>query len=267
MTYVLSDFAREQGYVCESYETIGSTNLVAQQRAKEGHPGYLWVTAEVQTQGRARRGRLWNSPRGNLYASLLLNDHIVHKTASQLGFVAGVSMVEAIGEFIEDQKKSIDIIKLKWPNDILLEGAKSSGILLELFELPSQSCALIIGIGMNIKHHYEDAPYLTSSMHKVGLHIEKEQLFSSLTKYFAQNYLLWKRPGGSDIIRKKWLSHSSCLGKDIKMIDGRKTILGTFDGLDYNFNCIVKQEDGQRTIVTVGDVHFGLAHSVHADDR
>ncbi|EYS91978.1 biotin-[acetyl-CoA-carboxylase] ligase [Bartonella bacilliformis str. Heidi Mejia] len=265
MMYVLSNFAQKQGYGVESYESVDSTNLVAQQKAQAGHPGYLWIVAEEQIQGRARRGRSWSSPKGNLYTSLLLIDNITHQTAAHLGFVAGVSMVEAVKEFIKDQHKFKDIISLKWPNDILLEGAKSSGILLELFELSSQKYALVIGIGMNVESHYKDAPYPTSSMKKIGLHIDKKQLFKALTKFFAKNYLLWKQPKGYDVIRKKWLLYSAHFGQHIKVTDGSKIIEGIFDGLDCNFNCIVKQENGQEAIITAGDVHFGSAGSVHTD--
>ncbi|WP_152023255.1 biotin--[acetyl-CoA-carboxylase] ligase [Bartonella bovis] len=263
MVYALSDFALKQGYVLESYESVDSTNLIAQQKANAGHRGYLWIVAEEQTQGRARRGRTWYSPKGNLYSSLLLVDDIICQTAAQLGFVAGVSMAEAIKHFIKDKENNI--ISLKWPNDILLKGIKSSGILLELFTLIPQKYALVIGIGMNIKHHFKDAPYLTSSIKSIGLDIDKEKLFMVLTRCFSENYLLWKQLGGCDIIRKKWLLYSAHLGQPIKIVNGKKLTEGIFDGLDHDFNCIVKQKDGQKAIITAGDVYFGLAASVNTN--
>ncbi|EJF75906.1 biotin--[acetyl-CoA-carboxylase] ligase [Bartonella alsatica] len=265
MVYLLSNFAQKQGYAVESYETVDSTNLIAQRKAQAGYHGYLWIVAQEQSQGRARRGRTWSSPKGNLYSSLLLTDDIIHQTAAQLGFVAGVSVVEAIKQFIKNEKQMKSIVTLKWPNDILLRGAKSSGILLEIFKLPSQQYALVIGFGINVKHHYEDAPYLTSSLKNIGLCVEKEQLFTVLTEYFAKNYLLWKQPAGCDIIRKKWLLYSAHFGRHIKITNNKEIIEGIFEGLDSNFNCIIKQKNGQKAIITAGDVHFGLATSVHAD--
>ncbi|MCZ2204298.1 biotin--[acetyl-CoA-carboxylase] ligase [Bartonella sp. A05] len=265
MVYTLSNFAKKQGYDVESYESVDSTNFVAQRKAKAGHHGYLWIVAEEQTQGRARRGRIWHSPKGNLYSSLLLVDNIIHQATVQLGFVAGISMVEAVKQFIKDKKRARNIVGLKWPNDILLKGAKSSGILLELSDLTPQKYALVIGIGMNIKHHYKDAPYPTSSMKNIGLDVDNKQLFRVLTKYFAENYLLWKQAGGSNIIRKKWLSYCAHLGQHIKIINGEEIIEGIFDGLDYDFNCIVKQTNGQKAIITAGDVHFGSVASVNTD--
>ncbi|MCZ2158795.1 biotin--[acetyl-CoA-carboxylase] ligase [Bartonella sp. 220] len=264
MVYILSDFTQKQGYTVESYESVDSTNLVAQRKAQAGHQGYLWVVAQEQSQGRARRGRTWFSPKGNLYSSLLLIDDIVHQTAAQLGFVAGVSVVEAIKHFIKDEKKANNIVLLKWPNDILLGGAKSSGILLEIFKLPSQCYALVIGIGINVKHHYKDAPYPTSSLSNIGLHVEEELLFTVLAECFSKNYLLWKQSEGVDIIRKKWLSYSVHLGQHVKIINDEKIIEGIFDGLDSDFNCIIKQKNSQPAIITAGDVHFGLAASAHA---
>lgn len=264
MVYILSDFAQKQGYTIEAYKSVDSTNLVAQRKAQAGHQGYLWIVAQEQTQGKARRGRTWYSPKGNLYSSLLLIDDIVHQTASQLGFVAGVSVKEAINQFIKDEEKMNSIVSLKWPNDILLRGVKSSGILLEIFKLPSQQDALVIGIGVNVKYHYEDAPYPTSSLKNIGLHIEEGQLFTVLTECFSKNYLLWKQLGGCEIIREKWLSYSFHLGKHVKIVNDEKVIEGIFDGLDNDFNCIIKQNNGQKSVITAGDVYFGLAASVHA---
>ncbi|WP_208441004.1 biotin--[acetyl-CoA-carboxylase] ligase [Bartonella raoultii] len=265
MVYILSDFAQKQGYFVEVYESVDSTNFIAQQKAQVGHKGYLWIVAQEQLQGRARRGRSWASPKGNLYSSLLLMDDIIHQTAAQLGFVAGVSVVETIKQFIKDEKQKSGIVSLKWPNDILLRGAKSSGILLEIFKSPSKQDALVIGIGINVKHHYEDGPYLTSSLKNIGLHIEAAQLFTVLTEYFAKNYLLWKQFGGCDIIREKWLLYSAHLGQDIKIMNDGKIIEGIFEGLDRDFNCIIKQKNGEINIITAGDVHFGLAASAHAN--
>ncbi|WP_442879681.1 biotin--[acetyl-CoA-carboxylase] ligase [Bartonella sp. CB189] len=256
MAYILSNFAQQQGYSIKAYESVDSTNLAARRKAYAGHTGCLWVVAQEQSQGKARRGRSWYSPRGNLYSSLLLIDGIVHKTATQLGFVAGVSMVEAVKHFIKDNERASNIISLKWPNDILLKGYKGSGILLETFEIIPHKYALVIGIGMNVKHHYENAPYPTSSLKNINLHIDAEQLFTVLTDCFAKNYLLWKQLGGDSIIRKKWLLYSAHLGQLVKIVNDGKIIEGIFDGLDNDFNCILKQRNGYSTTVTAGDVHL-----------
>ncbi|MBB4076380.1 BirA family biotin operon repressor/biotin-[acetyl-CoA-carboxylase] ligase [Bartonella fuyuanensis] len=265
MVYILSDFAQKQGYTVESYGIVDSTNLIAQRKAQTGHKGYLWIVAQEQLQGRARRGRVWFSPKGNLYSSLLLIDGIVRQTAAQLGFVAGVSVIEAIKQFIKDEKQINNIVSLKWPNDILLKGAKSSGVLLEIFKLPSQQYALVIGVGVNVKYNYENAPYSTSSLKHIGLHIEAEQLFTVLTECFSKNFLLWKQPKGCEIIRKKWLLYSAHLGKHVKVVNDEKIIQGFFDGLDNDFNCLIKQKNGQTAIITAGDIHFGSVASINAD--
>ncbi|WP_375614585.1 MULTISPECIES: biotin--[acetyl-CoA-carboxylase] ligase [unclassified Bartonella] len=265
MVYTLSDFAQKQGYTVEAYDSVDSTNLIAQRKAQSGHQGNLWIVAQEQLQGRARRGRTWSSPKGNLYSSLLLIEDIVHQTAAQLGFVAGVSVAEAIKQFIKDEKQTNNIVSLKWPNDILLRGVKSSGILLEILKLPSQQYALVIGIGINVKYNYENALYPTSSLKNIGLHIEAEQLFTVLTEFFSKNYLLWKQSGGRNIIREKWLLYSAHLGQHVKIINDEKVIEGIFDGLDSDFNCIIKQNNGQTAIITAGDVHFGSAASAHAN--
>lgn len=262
MEYALSTFAEQLGYKVESRDCVDSTNRLGLQLASEGSSGHVWIVAREQTQGRARRGRGWNSPRGNLYASLLLTAGIEVERAAHLGFVAGVSMAEAVNACINQQDNKSDIVRLKWPNDILLKGAKGSGILLELVKLKDGQNALVIGIGMNVKHHYEQAPYPTQSLEKLGFDVNCAVLFKSLSQFWAANYLLYCGENGAELIRQKWLSFAAGLGQKIHVVGKNGTIEGVFTGLDDNFNCIVTDDNHHETKITAGDVHFGAVASV-----
>src|SRR6185312_7690846 len=127
-------------------DAVDSTNTVALTLAREGERGTVWVTAERQTTGRGRRSRAWQSPAGNLYASVLLNDPCAAACAPQLSFVGALALHDAISECAPglDQR-----LRLKWPNDVLLDSTKLAGILVEGETLPSRRFVAVIGMGTN----------------------------------------------------------------------------------------------------------------------
>ena len=107
---------------------VGSTNAVALEQAVKGDKGPLWITAESQSAGRARRGRAWVSEPGNLYASLLLIDPAPQDQLATLPLVISLALHVALVAARPELEKRL---KIKWPNDLLLDGKKLSGILLE----------------------------------------------------------------------------------------------------------------------------------------
>src|SRR5476651_2257276 len=109
-----------------AYETLGSTNAEALVRARAGERGLLWISAQTQSAGRGRRGNAWVSPAGNLYATLLLTEPSALETAPQLSFVAALALHDAIATCAPQLGP---LLKVKWPNDLLLGGAKVAGIL------------------------------------------------------------------------------------------------------------------------------------------
>src|SRR3954470_19738027 len=110
------------------YDTLGSTNAEALALARAGERGPLWVTAKTQTAGRGRRGNAWVSTPGNLFATLLLTEPSEPAVASQLSFVAALALHDAMAECAP---QAGPLLKVKWPNDLLLGGAKLAGILIE----------------------------------------------------------------------------------------------------------------------------------------
>jgi BirA family biotin operon repressor/biotin-[acetyl-CoA-carboxylase] ligase len=159
MLFALSPVAENAGYRLEVFETVGSTNAVALERATAGDPGKLWLVSKRQESGRGRRGRAWSTPEGNLASTLLLIESYELKTAATLGFVAGLSLADALeAAFAATGPAVPPKIGLKWPNDVLLDGAKLSGILLESSILAKDRFAVAIGIGTNIVAVPDDLP-------------------------------------------------------------------------------------------------------------
>ena len=112
-----------------AYDTLGSTNAEALARARAGERGPLWITAARQTAGRGRRGNVWTSEPGNLYASLLLTDAAPAAHLPELCFVVALAVRDAVAR--RPRRSLRAQLKLKWPNDLLLDGAKLAGILIE----------------------------------------------------------------------------------------------------------------------------------------
>lgn len=263
MQFSLSQIAKEHQYKVESYESVDSTNRVALAKAQDDEDR-LWIVSDEQTAGRARRGRQWSSPKGDLYASLLLTRNIAPENAAELGFVAGVSLAEAVKNVLAHNRVANDIVTLKWPNDMLLKDAKASGILLELQHLPQSRYAVVVGIGVNIIHVYKDAPYATEAVGNMGVKTDSAEVFELLSTCWAENYDLYLSPNGREIIREKWLGYAAHLGEELIITGNSRVIKGKFSGLDENFNCIVTDCHGVETKVSAGDVHFGNVASLNA---
>lgn len=264
MDCILSTFALAQGYKLELHDSVDSTNRIALDENTENDRDKLWIVAAQQTQGRARRGRVWNSPRGNLYASLLLTKGIIPETAATFGFVAGVSLAEAINSILKESGLDLDIVRLKWPNDVLLKGAKASGILLELKKRQDCSYALVIGIGLNVEHRFEDAPYPTQSLKNLGINTDYKKVFERLSHFWTLNHIAFESSDGRKFIRKKWLEYAAYLGEKITVTCGGEIIEGVFNGIDEEFNCLVTDKYHHQKKITAGDVHFGAVASINA---
>ena len=129
-----------------AHEVLISTNVEALALARKGERGPLWVTAQRQTGGRGRRGRTWVSEPGNLHASLLLTDPAPAEHWPELAFVAALAVHDAVAEVAPALRPQLAI---KWPNDLLLDGKKFAGILIEGEGGRGDGGAVAVGIGVN----------------------------------------------------------------------------------------------------------------------
>ena len=158
-----------------AHEVLGSTNAEALQLARHGERGPLWVTAERQSAGRGRRGRAWMSPPGNLYASLLLTEPAAAEHWPQLSFVAALAIHDAVVEIAGDLKP---LLAIKWPNDLLLAGAKFAGILIEG---EGDVNAVAVGIGVNCTRHPADTDFPATDLAAAGAPVAPKTLFPALS--------------------------------------------------------------------------------------
>ncbi|HEX2136386.1 MAG TPA: biotin--[acetyl-CoA-carboxylase] ligase [Microvirga sp.] len=254
------------GYRLLALEATESTNDDALRAARAGEPGGLWVVAAQQLSGRGRHGRRWASPPGNLYASLLLRDPCDAALAPQLGFVAGLALhraVEAVAGIGAPR------LALKWPNDLLLEGAKVAGLLLEGHRI-GPSLAIVIGFGVNIAHAPTGTPYPAAALQSVDPAVTRERLFEALAAGFARTFADWKAAQGGGTsdsfgpIRRRWLERAAGIGGDVTLRLPSGERRGIFEGLDRFGRLRLKTPAGVE-LIDAGDLYFPHLHPKTAE--
>ncbi|RBP09106.1 BirA family biotin operon repressor/biotin-[acetyl-CoA-carboxylase] ligase [Roseiarcus fermentans] len=221
-------------------ETVDSTNEEARRRAFAGDAGNLWIVAAAQTAGRGRRGRAWVSPTGNLHASALLIDPCPQARSPQLGFVAGVALAKAAEDV------GAGSARLKWPNDLVVDGAKCAGMLLEAAALPDRRIACVVGVGVNCAHAPEGVGYPTAAL--AGGAVAASDLFRRLAARFAEALDLWARGENFAAIRAAWLERAAGVGALVRIEDARGRREGAFLGLDADGRLLFRGEGGLEAI-------------------
>jgi BirA family biotin operon repressor/biotin-[acetyl-CoA-carboxylase] ligase len=229
-----------------AHETIGSTNADALERARTGAGAPLWITAKRQTAGRGRRGRTWVSEPGNLYATLLLADASPPDRASELSFVAALSVHDAIAGRIPGLGSRL---ALKWPNDVLIDGCKFAGILIE-----GEGRAVAIGIGVNCAHHPAGTTFPATDLAAAGVRASPESVFAALAPAMIGRLVQWNRGGGFAAIRADWLKRAFGVGKTIRVALPEGEREGRFETVDEAGLLVLRRADGTAETVTAGDV-------------
>ncbi|MGO4705461.1 biotin--[acetyl-CoA-carboxylase] ligase [Microvirga sp. 2MCAF38] len=256
---LLSTETERLNYRLISLSETGSTNDDAVEAAKSGDPGQLWIVTEQQNAGRGRHGRQWSSPPGNLYASLLLLDPCEVADAAQLGFIAGLALHEAVEAATG---VSAPRLALKWPNDLLLDGAKLAGLLLEGHRVGAAgNLAIVIGMGVNVAHSPTGTPYPTAKLQAIKPDLTREALFLALSDAFARTYSAWRaarRANPADsfgAIRRLWLERAAGIGTEVtlRLPTGEKQ--GIFESLDRSGRLQLKTARGLE-VVDAGDLYL-----------
>jgi BirA family biotin operon repressor/biotin-[acetyl-CoA-carboxylase] ligase len=240
-----------------SHETLGSTNAEAMALARAGERGPVWVTAERQTAGRGRRGNVWASEPGNLYSSLLITDAAPPPHLPELCFVVALAVRDAVCAIAPDLAS---VLKLKWPNDLLLDGAKLVGILIEA-ERVGSATATVIGIGINCAHHPDDTPYAATDLNSHGAGITPTQMFRALSGAMVGRLAMWDRGNGFATIRTEWLTCAAGIGGDIVVRLPNRQLTGKFESLDQIGRLMLRMSDGHLEPITAGEVFPALAQS------
>jgi len=242
-------------YRLVALDSIDSTNEEARRRlaADPSLPEGTLIWAAEQTAGRGRRGRSWSSPRGNLYLSVVLRPGCAPAVAAQLGFAAAVALAATLAEILPGAER----VRLKWPNDVLVDGAKASGILLEATTAgEGEPGPIILGVGVNLQSRPESGLYPTISLAEAGCPISAPgELLERFAARLLSCYELWRRDGFAPL-REAWLTRAIGLGEQVEVRLDRETLSGRFEALDETGALALALPDGGRRLVAAGDVFF-----------
>lgn len=227
------------GWTLVALDSVGSTNDEAARLADGGAPEGTVVWAREQQGGRGRRGRSWASPPGNLYSSTILRPNCPAPRAAELGFVAAL----AVGDLVPPLRA----IRLKWPNDVLVDGGKIAGILLEsAIAQDGRVEHVVAGIGVNVAF----APQLAEMRYPgAALGGTVEVALEGLTRALAVRLAQWRRDGFG-VIRTAWLAQAGPLGAEVDVRLGEGLVRGRFAGLDHEGALLLDTADGPRKIVS-----------------
>jgi BirA family biotin operon repressor/biotin-[acetyl-CoA-carboxylase] ligase len=234
-----------------AFDSIDSTNEEAGRRAAQGAPEGLGVVAETQLAGRGRRGRTWESPRGNFYGSLLLRPACAPSKAANLGFAAALAIADALDPLLPEAVA----LRFKWPNDVLLDGKKAAGILLESRLTGDALEWVVIGTGVNVasfpkRSEFPATSLLAAGCGKVPVRAVMERYFDAIRVWYG----VWRDDGFAPI-RAAWLARAAGLNAALEVRLAKERIRGRFLELDSEGALILETGAGRRTI-TAGDVFF-----------
>ncbi|GGO90211.1 biotin--[acetyl-CoA-carboxylase] ligase [Stakelama pacifica] len=222
----------------------GSTNADMAALALAGAAEGDWLRAERQSAGRGRQGRQWASEAGNLYASTLVRLRPSDPPAPGLGFVAAVALHDAVAAYIGEGRAV-----LKWPNDVLVEGAKLSGILLE-----RTGDAVVAGFGVNLAHHPRDLDRPATSLCALGSAVAPGDFLETLAESLRRRLSQW-RGEGFGAIREVWMARAHPVGSALSVRQPEGAALqGLFDGIDSDGALRLRLADGSRHVMHAGDI-------------
>jgi len=232
------------------YDTVGSTNNEAKRFARAGAEEGTLVWSLEQTAGRGRRGRVWASPPGNLYASLILRPRCPVDQAAQLGFVTTLAIGDTLGSIC----KRLEGLSYKWPNDVLLRGRKIAGILLES-ELGVGAAPefVVVGVGINLVSSPRDAAFPATSIADEDLGIVSP---GAALESFARHFQAWAehwRKEGFGPIRAAWRSQAAALGESIRVHLEPATLHGRFLDIDQH-GALLLESAGEIWHISAGEI-------------
>jgi BirA family biotin operon repressor/biotin-[acetyl-CoA-carboxylase] ligase len=203
---------------------------------------------------------------------LLLLPEADAAVAATLGFVAGVALSRALAEVLPRGLVRIGIdgadaadgsgrVALKWPNDMLADGAKLAGILLESGKTGDGRQAIVVGIGINVVAAPDGLPYPATSIAGLGISRSAEQVFESLSDAWVDAFSLWNEGRGVPAVLEQWRGAAAGIGAPVAVTQDGETIRGVFETIDESGRLIVRANDNRRIAITAGDVHFGATAS------
>lgn len=226
------------------FKKLNSTNDTALEYSSSADGCYV-IRADEQTAGRGRRGRVWQGLKGNLFFSLLLK--FATEKLGELVIISAVSLYQSIKQI----KPQADVL-LKWPNDVLLNGAKVSGILLE----KAAGDYMVVGIGVNIEQspRGEDMLYPATSLKEAKINVTGDDFLALYLRTFSNNINVLNTEG-FESLRRFWNDNAKAVGDEIVVRQEKKDLQGIFRGIDEKANLLL-EKDGKTDKITFGDVFY-----------
>lgn len=231
------------------FEEVYSTNDMARYIAQEGEDAPFWVISKKQTNGRGRRGRVWTSLSGNLFATYVIKLDDVSKLSPLYSFIIAIALKNCIEKYIPQQETL-----LKWPNDILVDGKKISGILLESW-IEKPNAFIAIGIGVNLLQSPDIEDKETTSIKDYSKPPEPKYLLSQIDTEFNILNEIYINEGFSPI-KKLWEENAFGFGKPVQIKSQNETLFGIFNGINENGELILIDENQNIKFIQAGDVNF-----------
>lgn len=227
-------------------KSVSSTMDVARQEAESGAPHGLIVVADEQSGGQGRRGRRWVSPPGNLYVTIVLRPTW---SVRSLPMIAPLAVCEA-AETLSGVRASI-----KWPNDVLIEGRKVAGILIDVHLAATHVEYALIGIGINVRldasRHNEIRDIATSLESESGEEISRERLLATLLNRFEK---LYAAGHDDDSVYDGWRVRLETFGRRICVQFADHVDDGIAEDVDGDGNLLLRRADGSVIALSAGDV-------------
>lgn len=234
------------------FNTIDSTNSEAMRLIKANANMEYVILSEMQLRGRGRYQNEWQSPKGNLYFSLMLTRFVPINIKPQFSFITSVAVYQSIKNIIERYDYNAHSLKIKWPNDLILNDKKVSGILLESININSK-CYTVIGIGVNILSAPINIHTATSIKEYINQEIDIYLLLDLIMNNFDTYFNIWEKKGFKEI-RNILIDNAFNLNQNINFNDGNQLVSGIFKNIDEQGNLVLKLSDGSNAIFSAGEI-------------
>lgn len=240
----------------ETFDEIDSTLLEARRRAERGEFGPMWLIAKRQSAGRGRRGRSWASAEGNLFVTYL---GVTAQKPAEIalgGFTTGVAIAETMDDVIGPGRA-----RLKWPNDVLIDGAKIAGILIDSGPAADGATWVALAFGINLADAPEGIDQATTSLRA---QLPPDAPAPTPLDFFASlrpRLEAWDARVGREgftALRSAWLSRAHGLGAEARVMQGETALTGRVAGLSPRGELELDTADGRR-LIAAGDVFFSSA--------
>jgi BirA family biotin operon repressor/biotin-[acetyl-CoA-carboxylase] ligase len=240
------------------YPSLNSTNTLAYSLAHDGGDEWTVIIADSQSNGRGRQGRVWYSPPGtNIYTSFILRPTMSYEYFPAISLLTGMVISIVIEHFIDLKTE------LKWPNDVMVNGKKISGILLELGNDSNNKPYIIVGIGININSDTKDYPrelFHSSTSMKVLTNrvFDRVMILNHLYTSFFAWYDIYCTHNGFNGIKEKYMQRFRMIDKRVHIESGAEKITGVVKDIDEYGRLVLKGTHDEIINIKSGDVHLTI---------